>query len=126
MSVPRTVLVTGAAHRIGRELIETFHALGSMVAIHYNTSKESAESLVDKLVKIRPQSAFAVQADLTDYDSIQAMMKTVLEKFDNKLSLLINNASTFYETPIETLSKAQVSDRIGLFMQFSCIFRRLI
>merc|ERR1711981_1132098 len=108
-------------------MVEMFHAKGARVAIHYNKSKDTAESLASRLNDTRPNSAFAVQADLADYDSIQAMMKIVLEKFDNRLSLLVNNASTFYETPIESLTKAQAYDLMHsnyfgpLFITQACV-----
>ncbi len=103
---PDTVLITGAAQRVGACLARTFHKAGYNVIIHYFQSQDSAIKLSEEFNDIRKQSAFLCQGDLSDTASIKAQ---VLSITDN-LSVLINNASSFYPTPIKEFNKEHWDD----------------
>jgi len=107
--IRRTVLITGAAHRIGAAIARDLHAHGMDVIIHYNTSTAPARALADELNAARDGSAFLIQADLTgtaDYDAIIAAACACT----GSLHVLVNNASQFYPTPIGATSRGQWRD----------------
>jgi pteridine reductase len=108
----RWALVTGAAKRIGAVIARTLHAAGANVAIHYYSSAEAAEALVDELESERPGSAFAVSADVRDVRELERMARSVLER-TKRLDILVNNASNFYPTRIGTITEEQWDDLVG-------------
>ncbi len=105
-------LVTGAARRVGAEIVRTLHAAGANVAIHYRSSAASAEALAAELDAIRPGSAFTVACDLLDQNALRGMIEEVVAR-TQRLDILVNNASSFYPTPIGTITTEQWEDLIG-------------
>jgi pteridine reductase len=105
-------LVTGAARRVGACIARTLHEAGAGVAIHYGKSAGPAEALAGELNGARPGSAFAVQADLLDVRRLGSLVDAVVARA-GRLDVLINNASSFYPTPLGTVTKAQWEDLIG-------------
>jgi pteridine reductase len=108
----RAVLITGAARRIGAALARGFHAYGADVCIHCHRSIGEAEQLRDQLNAMRPRSATIVTADLLDLDSLPVMVTAAVGAF-GRLDALINNASTFYPTPLGSVTPAQWDDLMG-------------
>jgi len=108
----QVVLVTGAAKRIGAAMVRGFHDEGAKVAIHYHHSAENAEAVRDQLNLIRPNSAIAIGADLVCVEILPRIIDEVIQAF-GRLDVLINNASTFYPTPLGTISATQWDDLIG-------------
>ena len=108
----RVVLVTGAARRIGAVLAGAFHDAGARVAIHYHRSVREAQELTESLNGRRPQSAVALQADLANLDALAALPTEAVGSF-GRLDVLINNASTFYPTPVGTITPAQFDDLVA-------------
>lgn len=92
-------LVTGAAKRIGAAIVRRLHEQGFQVIIHYGTSREEAFALASELNRVRPQSATAIQANLNDEQSLKQLCTTLNQNFQ-RCDLLINNASSFFPTPI--------------------------
>lgn len=105
-------LVTGAARRVGASITRVLHAAGAGVAIHYRGSAAAAEALAAELDAIRPGSAFSVQADLLEDDSLGALPQQVVAR-SGRLDILVNNASSFYPTPLGSVTAAQWHDLIG-------------
>jgi pteridine reductase len=108
----RVVLVTGAAKRIGAALVRGFHARGARVAIHCHRSIDEAQLLQQALNEQRADSAIVVRGDLLDADSLPAIITAVIRAF-GRLDVLINNASTFYPTPIGSITPQQWQDLMG-------------
>ena len=73
MSSRKTALVTGAAARIGAAICTSLHNRGCDVLIHYNSSGDAAQKLADRLNQRRGQSAFTVQADLSQPAGIDTL-----------------------------------------------------
>ncbi|BBN82293.1 pteridine reductase [Pseudoalteromonas sp. A25] len=95
----KVVVVTGAAKRIGAYLCEYFHTRGCNVVIHYQHSKCDALELEARLNKRRANSAVAVHGIFesdSDYHHFAAQVCKVWGTID----VLINNASSFFPTPI--------------------------
>jgi len=108
----RVALVTGAARRVGAEIATQLHAAGADVAIHYRRSAEDAGNLVARLNAQRPDSAAAFQANLLDTASIPALVAAV-SGWRGGLDILVNNASSFYPTPLGEITEAHWDDLVG-------------
>jgi pteridine reductase len=108
----RVALVTGAARRIGAATVRGLHAEGASVVIHCHRSAREAELLRDELNRTREGTALALIADLLDLRALPTLVEGALAAF-GRLDLLVNNASTFYPTPLGQISAAQWDDLIG-------------
>ena len=102
-STPKgSVLITGAAHRIGRALALDMAKCGYRVGVHYLSSEDGARDVVEKITA-DGGLAQVFQADLNKFDDLYAMMDQCVREFGH-LDCLINNASLFEEDDVCTLS----------------------
>ena len=108
----KRILITGAAKRIGKEMALSFFNKGWDIVIHYNSSKEEAEALADQMNSERNNSAMLVQANLDNTNEVENLVKKILSK-NRSIDALINNASTFYPTPIGTFSEENWNALMG-------------
>lgn len=108
----KVVLITGAARRVGAVIAAAFHAEGARVAVHYRNSRAEAEALVASLESARPGSAQAFAADLADVASCEKLPAAVVRAF-GRLDVLVNNASSFYPTPVGSITPDQFDDLVG-------------
>jgi pteridine reductase len=108
----RVVLITGGARRIGAVIARAFHAEGAQVAVHFRRSAAAAGALVAELNALRPGSAAGFEADLADEAALADLPRSVLGTF-RALDVLVNNASTFYPTPLGSVTAAQFDDLVG-------------
>ena len=108
----KVVLVTGGAKRVGAAISRRLHAAGANIALHYRSSISEAQALEGKLNYIRPGSAKLVQADLLRSESLPQLVHETVRHF-GRLDALINNASSFFPTPLADLSEHQWDDLIG-------------
>lgn len=108
----QTVLITGGARRLGAATAQTLHGAGANVVIHYRTSSQDATALIRTLNTVRADSALAVQADLLDAARLPELITASVKHF-GRLDILVNNASTFYATPVGEITPAQFEDLIG-------------
>ena len=108
----KTALVTGGAARLGAAIVRRLHTAGATVVIHYRRSADKAEQLRDDLLAQRPDSASIVQGDLID----PAVWKPLIEEtiaFGGGLDILINNASSYYPTPLGEATTDHWDDLFG-------------
>lgn len=108
----KVVLVTGGAKRVGAAISHRLHAAGAQLAVHYRSSVSEASALCDELNALRAESAFAFQADLLDLDALPKLVQKVVRKF-GRLDALVNNASSFYATPLAEVDEQQWHDLLG-------------
>ena len=109
----KTALITGAAMRIGAAITEELHHMGMDVIIHFNSSEEPARKLAGKLNQLRPDSAHLLQADLEDTSSCSRLIDTAIA-INNRMDVLINNASAFYPTPVNSVNEEQWENLINV------------
>ena len=105
-------LVTGAGRRIGAAIVEGLHAAGANVVIHYFSSADAADALVAKLNDQRSESALAVQGDLRDSAALSPLLADIVKQ-TGRLDILVNNASSFYPTPLGSVTEEQWDDLLG-------------
>ncbi|MBI5437502.1 MAG: pteridine reductase [Nitrosomonadales bacterium] len=108
----KTVLVTGGAKRVGAAICRRLHAAGASLAIHYRSSTQEALALRDELNALCPESAAAFQSDLLDLNALPQLVSEVVERF-GRLDALVNNASSFYATPLAEVDEQQWNDLLG-------------
>jgi len=106
------ILVTGAARRVGAEIVRTLHAAGARVAIHYYRSRPEATALAAALNARRNDSAAAFAADLLDVAALSQLIAQAVAHF-GRLDGLVNNASSFYPTKVGAVDTAAWDDLVG-------------
>jgi NAD(P)-dependent dehydrogenase (short-subunit alcohol dehydrogenase family) len=89
----RTVLVTGAAKRLGREIALALAQVGWRVAVHYRSSRDEAIETVEACSRLTLGSAM-FQADLDDEGATRRLIPSVISSM-GRLDAVVNNASTF-------------------------------
>lgn len=107
----KIVLITGAARRIGANIAHLFHQANYRVVIHYNQSAADADKLCESLNKNDPDSCLMVQANLSSTAGIEKIVKLINNL--GRLDVLVNNASSFYPTPLENCDQKQWDDLVG-------------
>lgn len=100
------VLITGGARRIGAAITRYLHQHHYRVIVHHRQSVTDARALVDRLNLQRPDSAALVQADLERDETIAPLVEQALSRF-GRVDVLINNASSFYPTPLGQATPSQ-------------------
>lgn len=108
----KVALVTGSARRVGAEIVRRFHGAGASVLVHCHRSLREAETLVAELEAQRAGSAAAVSLDLLETAKLGQLVETAQRTF-GRLDILVNNASTFYPTPVGEITEAHWDDLLG-------------
>ena len=108
----KVALVTGAARRIGAAIARRLHASGANLLLHYRGAEAEAASLETELNAARPKSAWKVKADLLAPIAPRSLVSAALERF-GRLDMLVNNASTFYPTPVGSIESGHWEELMG-------------
>ena len=117
-----TALVTGGAVRIGRSIALHLAERGYNIALHYWSSKQSAEQTAEELRKFNIQCEIYC-IDFTNFDSIPFLMDQVLVDF-NSIDLLVNSAANFIQKNIEKTSDLELLDTININLMAPFILMR--
>ena len=107
-----TVLITGGARRVGAAICRRLHAAGANLMLHYRSSAGEARLLSAELNHVRANSVALIQADLLDVAKLPSLVEQTLHTF-GRLDGLVNNASSFYATPLPDITLAQFDDLVG-------------
>ena len=108
----KVILVTGGAKRVGAAICRRLHAAGANIVLHYRSSSKDAFALRDELNAVRANSVFCAQADLLDLHDLPKLVDAGRNHF-GRLDGIVNNASSFYATPLEAVDDAQWTDLLG-------------
>ena len=108
----KVVLITGGAKRVGAAICRRLHAAGATLMLHYRESAGEARLLQAELNNQRKDSVALIQADLLDLGKLQSVVDQTLQTH-GKLDALVNNASSFFQTPVGEITAAQWEDLIG-------------
>ena len=108
----RVALVTGAGRRVGAVIARTLHARGCRIALHYRGPHADADALAAEFEAARPGSVLPLQADLLDTEALPSLVERAVAHF-GQLDFLVNNASSFFATPIGQIGEAEWSNLSG-------------
>jgi pteridine reductase len=108
----KVVLITGGAKRVGAATCRRLHAAGANLMLHYRVSAGEARLLQAELNHQRKDSVALIQADLLDIAKLPAMVEQTVQSF-GRLDALVNNASSFFPTPVGEITAAAWEDLIG-------------
>ncbi|MHB1869992.1 MAG: pteridine reductase [Steroidobacteraceae bacterium] len=108
----KAALVTGGARRLGAVVSRALHAAGARIVLHYRSSAEAAELLAQELNGRRPGSVVLAAGDLLETQALEQLAASAVAAF-GRLDILVNNASTFYPTPIGQIDERAWLDLIG-------------
>ena len=112
----KIVLITGGAKRVGAAICRRLHAAGANLMLHYRASAGEARLLQAELNHTRPNSVALIQADLLDLAKLPSIVEQTLQTF-GRLDALVNNASSFFQTPVGEITPADWNDLIGTNLQ---------
>lgn len=99
----KCALITGAAKRIGAMTARLLHQAGYNVIIHCRLSHQAADDLADEFNSLRTNSAKIILGDLND-ETIYINLIHQAHRCWGRLDVLVNNASSFYPTPVGSIT----------------------
>jgi len=108
----KITLITGGTRRIGETICQKLHSEGMNLMIHYRSSEKEAQALHTKLNQIRPGSVALIQADLLDIAQLPILVNKTIQHF-GRIDSLVNNASSFYSSPIGKITEKSWDELIG-------------
>lgn len=108
----KVILVTGGARRVGAAICRRLHSEGAKLVVHYRDSSIDAQRLKQELEQQHPDSVELLQADLLAIDKIPELINQVILRF-GRLDALVNNASSFFPTPIGDCTEQAWHDLVG-------------
>lgn len=108
----QVVLITGGAKRVGAAICRRLHAAGADLMVHYRSSADEARALQDELNARRADSVALVRADLLRPGAAATLVADTIERFGG-IDVLVNNASSFYSTPVGEITEQAWDDLIG-------------
>lgn len=101
----KVAVVTGASRGIGRAIAEDLAAQGAKVVINYNASSAAAEEVVAAIQESGGE-ATAVQADVSQFEAAQELIKTAIDTY-GQIDILVNNAGTTRDTLLPMMKEEQ-------------------
>ena len=108
----KAAIVTGASRGIGREIALLLAKEGAKIAVNYSGSQAKAEEVVE-LILAEGGEAFAVQADVSNAESVKSMVEQTLEHFGS-IDLLVNNAGITKDNLLMRMKEEEWDDVINI------------
>ncbi|MBI4947208.1 MAG: SDR family oxidoreductase [Bacteroidetes bacterium] len=113
----KTIIVTGGGTGLGKSMAKYFLQLGAKVAIT-SRKEDVLEKTAEELTKETKGEILPVKCDIRNYEEVEAMMKTVIEKFGN-FNVLLNNAAGNFISPTERLSHRAFNTVVDIVLKGS-------
>lgn len=125
----KTALVTGASRGIGREIALELARQGANVAVNYAGSEAKALEVVAEIQAIG-REAFAIQCDVASGESVTAMVKETIDRFET-LDILVNNAGVTKDNLLMRMKENEWDDVIninlkGVFLCTKAVTRQMM
>ncbi len=108
----KAAIVTGASRGIGREIALLLGKEGARVAVNYSGSKDKADEVVRQIMESGGE-AFAIQADVSDADSVKDMVDKTVEAF-GRIDILVNNAGITRDNLLMRMKEDEWDDVINI------------
>lgn len=108
----KVILVTGGARRVGAATCRRLHEQDANLVIHYRSSEQEARALQTELNRIRADSVALVQGNLLDISRLPYLVDQTVAHF-GQLNALVNNASSFFPTPLGEITENMWDDLMG-------------
>ena len=108
----KMAIVTGAGHRLGKELTLTLSRKGYSVLLHYYKSKDQAQELVN-LIRSEGGNVYPFKADLTNQEHIEDMWKFI-RSLSLDLEVLVNSAAIMKKKEIQYITFSDFDETIAL------------
>lgn len=108
----KVAFITGGVKRLGAAIARQLHANGMDLALHYRHSETVAHALQAELHNQRSESVLLLQADLLHTAKLTRMMQQIIDHY-GRLDVLVNNASSFYPTPLGEVEEPEWEDLLG-------------
>jgi len=96
----KNALITGGAIRVGKAIALGLAKAGANIVVNYSSNANKAMETVQEIQKFGV-TALALQANISEWDQVQAMFEKIHASF-GKIDILVNNASPFTKTPFPT------------------------
>jgi 3-oxoacyl-[acyl-carrier protein] reductase len=125
----KVAVVTGASRGIGRAVAIELGKLGAKVVVNYSGSEAKALEVVDE-IKGLGTDAIAVQANVAESDSVQAMIKEAISTFGS-VDILVNNAGITRDNLLMRMKEDEWDDVIntnlkGVFLCTKAVTRQMM
>jgi 3-oxoacyl-[acyl-carrier protein] reductase len=101
----KVAVVTGASRGIGRAIAEELATRGASVVVNYHASADAANEVVAAISE-KGGSVVAVQADVSDFEAAQGLIKMALDTY-GQIDILVNNAGTTQDTLLMMMKEEQ-------------------
>jgi len=108
----KIVLITGGAKRVGAAICRRLHGAGASLVLHFRSSGGEARLLQAELNHLRADSVALIQADLLDLAKLPKLVEQTVQTY-GRLDALVNNASSFFPTPVGDITAEAWEDLIG-------------
>ncbi len=100
----RVALITGSAHRVGKEIAQTLAREKVKIALHFNSSSKEAEKTLQEISQSGGE-AILLEADLSRISGISHLVEKTISHF-SRIDILINNAAVYYKTPLHKITES--------------------
>ncbi|KYD29620.1 3-oxoacyl-[acyl-carrier-protein] reductase [Geobacillus sp. NFOSA3] len=116
----KVALVTGASRGIGRAIALELARQGAKVAVNYAGNEAKANEVVEE-IKNMGGEAFAIQADVSNAEAVDQMVKAVLERFE-RIDILVNNAGITRDNLLMRMKEEEWDDVMNINLKgvFNC------
>jgi pteridine reductase len=108
----KVAFITGGVKRLGAAIARHLHASGMNLVLHYRHSETAAHALQAELHNQRSESVLLLQADLLHTAKLTRMVQQIIDHY-GRLDVLVNNASSFYPTPLGEVEEPEWEDLLG-------------